>query len=175
MDMRKLLFIFLVLLLVVASSTVSVAKRARQMSAVDDDVYNTLFKLCKGEWNVPLRERTTKQKLCCIRFWRNRLRFSIENMNGEEKLLFDGKVVVKKSNFKTLVETEYKRFKGLGSRKLKTVLNKRFQGVSEAKVQQVLSKSTMNQKMNVRFKNKAILRPIRASAVQVNIIVYKRF
>ena len=162
-----------VCLLIAASPFVSSAtsnvesKRNRQMSAVDDAVYDTLVQLTKCEFDVPVKQRSAQQKASCVRFWRNKSKFSIQKVNGVERLFFDGKAVMKKSELRDVVRKEFKHCKGIGARKLKHRLKKRFEGVSEPQLQQVLSRSKANQKMNARFTNKAISRSIRARAVQV--------
>ncbi|XP_028513600.1 uncharacterized protein LOC114574639 [Exaiptasia diaphana] len=144
--------------------------RSRQISAVDnydDEVYKILIKLCKGTFHVPVAKRTATQKSTIIRYWRNRESYSVEKADGSLKLLFNGKPVVKKSELKSLVTSEFKHCKGIGSRKLKHRLNQRFSGFSEPCVNKILSKSKLNQMSNARFNNKVIIRPIRASAVQI--------
>ena len=47
-------------------------------------------------------------------------------------------------------------------------LRQRFEGISEQRVQSVLSGTKLNQMVNAKFRNRAIGRPIRASAVQVS-------
>ena len=88
-------------------------------------------------------------------------------MDGFDKLFFQEKEVLKKTERSALIKNELKRCKGAGSRKLRYRLIKRFEGVTERKIQEMLSKSHLNRKMNARFQNKAIIRPIRAKAVQV--------
>lgn len=160
-------FILLTCALFLNGSVINGKRGQRQMSAVDEETYNTLTSLTKGDFYVPVKERSLAQKAACIRFWRAKERFIIRKVNGLEKLYFNGKEVLKKTELKSLVEKEFKHCKGAGSRKLNYRLNKRFEGVSERKIQAVLSKSRLNQKMNARFQNKAIIRPIRAKAIQV--------
>ncbi|KXJ16888.1 hypothetical protein AC249_AIPGENE3727 [Exaiptasia diaphana] len=150
--------------------------RSRQISAVDnydDEVYKILIKLCKGTFHVPVAKRTATQKSTIIRYWRNRESYSVEKADGSLKLLFNGKPVVKKSELKSLVTSEFKHCKGIGSRKLKHRLNQRFSGFSEPCVNKILSKSKLNQMSNARFNNKVIIRPIRASAVQMVLRILK--
>ena len=64
-----------------AGSTVNVEyKRSRQISAVDDAVYDTLVQLTKGDFDVPVKQRSLQQKASCVRFWRNKSKFSIQNI-----------------------------------------------------------------------------------------------
>lgn len=141
----------------------------RQMSAVDDETYATLLALTSGEFVVPVKDRSRSQKAACIRFWRAKSQFYISEVNGRKRLFFKGKEVTKKSELSALVEKEFRHCKGAGSRKLNRRLIKRFQGVSERNGRNVLSKSRLSQKINARFQNKAMQRPIRAKTVQVRI------
>ncbi|XP_068741902.1 KRAB-A domain-containing protein 2-like [Montipora capricornis] len=122
-----------------------------------------------NEWRIcgACERSLPKPKGSCVRFWRAKSQFSISEVNGRKRLFFKGKEVTKKSELSALVEKEFRHCKGAGSRKLNRRLIKRFQGVSERNVQNVLSKSRLSQKMNARFQNKAIQRPIRAKTVQV--------
>ena len=154
----------------VSISTANVEnKRNRQMSAVDDAVYDTLVQLTKSEFDVPVKQRSAQQKASCVRFWRNKSKFKIQKVNGKERLFFDWKAVMKKSELRDVVRKEFKHCKGTGARKLKHRLKKRFQGVSKPQLQQGLSRSKANQKVNARFTKKAISRSIRARAVQVRL------
>lgn len=166
----KLMCLLIVVSLYVMISTANREnQRNRQMSAVNDAVYDTLVELTKGEFDVPVKQRSAQQKASCVRFWRNKSKFSIQKVNGEEKLFFDGKAVMKKSELRDVVRKEFKHCKGIGARKLKHRLKMRFEGVSEPQLQQVLSRSKANQKVNARFTNKAISRTIRARAVLVRL------
>ena len=128
-----------------------------------------LFALTSGEFVVPVKDRYRSQKAACICFWRAKAQFTICEVNGRKRLFFKGKEVTKKTELNALVEKEFRHCKGAGSRKLKQRLIKHFQGVSERNVQNVPSKSRLSQKLNARFQNKAIQRPIRAKTVQVRI------
>ena len=106
-------------LLIVVSLYVSIStangenQRNRKMSAVNDAVYDTLVELTKGEFDVPVKQRSAKQKASCVRFWRNKSKFSIQKVNGEEKLFFDGKAVMKTSELRDVVRKEFKHCKGI--------------------------------------------------------------
>ena len=88
-------------------------------------------------------------------------------------LCFNGKEVLKASALRDVIEKEFMHWKGVGARKLKYCLRQRFEGISEQRVQSVLSGSKLNQMVNAKFRNRAIGRPIRASAVQVSILYCK--
>ena len=109
-------------------------KRNRQMSAVDDAVYDALFRLTKGTFEVPVKIRSAQQKAACVRYWRNQKKFRIKDVNGKEKLFLNEKAVLKKSELKSLVTKEFKHCKAIGSRKLKHRLSKTCEGVSQPEV-----------------------------------------
>ena len=115
--------LLIVLLLLVAEGA---SKRTRQICSVDDERYYTLVALCKGEFAVAVYERTTKQKAAYVRFWRQKSKFSVRVDNGEEKLFFDKKEVMRKINLQNLVTEEFLHCKGAGSRKLKHRLMTRY-------------------------------------------------
>lgn len=116
-----LMFVFFVLCLASGKG-----KQNHQMSVVDDAVYNALFRLTKGAFDVPLKIQSAQLKVACIRYWSNQKQFRIKDINGEEKLSLNEKAVLKKSELKSQVTKEFKHCKGLGSRKLKHRLSKTY-------------------------------------------------
>ena len=168
--MCRSLVILVVLLVGISAFAYAVKK---QSCPVDDDTYETLYKLCEDNFDVPVRERTKAQKAAWVRFWRNREAFSVQRVNGKKLLCFNGKEVLKTSALRDVIEKDFMHCKGVGARKLKYRLRQRFEGISEQRVQSVLSRSKLNQMVNAKFRNRAIGRPIRASAVQVSILYRK--
>ena len=61
----------------------------------------------------------------------------------------------------------YKSSKGSGARKIYHKLKNSYSGVAERDVQKELAKSSVHQRLNVRFENKARLRAVRARMVQI--------
>ena len=45
------------------------------MSVMDDAVYNALFRLTKGTFDVPVKIKYAQQKAVCIRYWSNQKKF----------------------------------------------------------------------------------------------------
>lgn len=90
------------------------------ITTLDDDTYEIFVQMVKGEFTIPVKERTAQQNAARVRFWRNK-----------DKLSLQGGMLC-------------------------------YSGVSERNVHEVLSKSTVHQKLNARFENRARLRPIRA-------------
>lgn len=163
--MRKL---YLILLVTVYFSYTCATKK--QTCPLDDETYDTLFKLCLDRFNVPVKDRSRAQKSACVRFWRNRDAFTIKKSNGKKVLYFNGKEVMKEGDLQKEVEREFIHCKGVGARKLKHRLRERFEGVSEERIQKILSGNKFSQMANAKFRNKAISRPIRASDVQVSVL-----
>ena len=77
---------------------------------------------------------------------------------------FDGQPILKKSDVTRVVKKAFKETKGSGTRKLFHRLKNVYRGVGERDIRRVLGKS---RQLNVRFQNKAILKPLRARNVQI--------
>ena len=90
------------------------------ITTLDEDTYEIFVQMVKGEFTIPVKERTAQQNAARVRFWRNKDKLSLQ--------------------------------RGMLC----------YSGVSERNVHEVLSKSTVHQKLNARFENRARLRPIRA-------------
>ena len=139
------------------------------ISTLDDETYDLFVQLIKGEFAVPVKSRTNKQRSALVRFWRNGDNLSFHG----GMLCFNGKRVVKKEGLRDVVKKMYKSSKGSGFPKiyhrprLKSTFNLKISGVGERDVQNVLAKSSIHQRLNVRFENKARLRPVRARTVQI--------
>ena len=148
------------LLLVILSSCIHLGFA---ITALDDETYGILVQMIEGKFNIPVAERTAKQNVARVRFWRNKDKLSLEG----GLLCFEGKATVKKSAMKEVVKKSFKKSKGSGSRKIYHRLKDCYSGISERTIHKVLSKSTLHQKLNARFENRARLRPIRARDVQI--------
>ena len=133
------------------------------ISTLDNETYDVFVQLIKGEFAVPVKSRTNKQKSAVVRFWRNREKLSLKG----GMLCFNGKRVVKREKLHDVVKRMYKSSKGSGVRKIYHKLKNSYSGVVERDVHEVLAKSTVHQRLNVRFENKARLRPVRARTVQI--------
>ena len=101
--MCRSLVILVVLLADISAFAYAVKK---QSCPVDDDTYETLYKLCEDNFDVPVRERTKAQKAACVRFWRNREAFSVQRVNGKKLLCFNGKEVLETSALRDVIEKE---------------------------------------------------------------------
>lgn len=70
-------------------------KRDMFIHTVDDDKYETLLLLVKGNLHVPVAERTRSPKSAVVQFWRRKGLFTPGNEEGFT-FYFNGKKVVKK-------------------------------------------------------------------------------
>ena len=68
--------------------------------------------------------------------------------------------MIRKPEIPGIVYNQYKEAKGIGARPMSTVLKNKQKGVSVRGIQKVLIRDNLHQKMNVRFTNKAPLKPI---------------
>lgn len=116
------------------------------ISSLDDGTYETFLALLKGEFNVPLKQRTTKQKSALVRFWRNRDHVSLKG----GKVCYDGKPILRKAAVSDVVAKAFKETKGSGVRKIYYHLKDVCSGVGERDVRGVLGKSRLHQRLNVR-------------------------
>ena len=67
------------------------AKSPKQyLHPLDDDEYELIKLLMKGEFRKPIKERTRKEKSVVIKFWRNKTKFELKE---DGKLFFAGKEV----------------------------------------------------------------------------------
>ena len=137
--------------------------RILAISSLDEETYGTFLQLLKGEFNVPTAARSTRIKSALVQFWRNRKRISLK----AEKVLMDGRPILKKSNVTRVVKNAFKETKGSGTRKLFHRLKSAYRGVGERDIRRVLGQSRLHKQLNVRYQNKAILKPIRARNVQI--------
>lgn len=103
-------------------------------SSLDEETYDTFLQLLKGEFNVPTVARGTRIKSALVQFWRNRERLSLR----AEKVCFDGRPILKKSDVARVVKKAFKETKGSGTRKLFHRLKNVYRGVGERDIRRVL-------------------------------------
>ena len=127
---------------------ITIASNVQQIfaiSSLDDETYETFLELLKGKFNVPLKQRTTKQISALVRFWRNRDHVSLKG----GKVCHNGKPIMKKSAVSSIVAKAFKATKGLGVRKIYHHLKDVCSGVGERDIRSVLGKSCLHQRLNV--------------------------
>jgi len=133
------------------------------ISTLDNETYDVFAQLIKGEFAVHVKSRTNTQNSALVRFWRNRDKLSLR----AGTLCLNEKSVVKKEGLRDVVKKMYKSSKGSEVRTIYHKLRNSYSGVAEREVQKVLAKSSVRQRLNVRFENKARLRPVRAQTGQI--------
>ena len=74
----------------------------------------TIIKMIKGEFDVPVGERTSDQRKAIVRFLRNQESYQL---NEDGVLLCNGKLVITQSEIKNVIRTEFHQSKGKGPRK----------------------------------------------------------
>ena len=131
---------------------------------MDDETYDAILQAVRGDFHVPVKERTKIQRTALIRFWRNRHKFEIAE--DGKTLLFDGKSVAKKTDVKGIVKTGLEETKGCGARKLNVYLRDKYSGISSKAVRKVIDMSKRYHLHKASFRNKPIPKPIRAKAVE---------
>lgn len=68
------------------------------ISTLDNETYDVFVQLIKGDFAVPVKSRTKKQKSAVVRFWRKRGKLSLKG----GMLCFNGKRVVTRETFTML-------------------------------------------------------------------------
>lgn len=84
---------------------------------MDEESYDVILTLLKGQFNVSNASRTRVQHNAIIRFWRNRDMFFLDE--DGRTVLFNGKTVVQKGSVPTLVMKEGRGSKSLWGKKTK--------------------------------------------------------
>ena len=89
------------------------------ITTLDDDTYEIFVQMVKGEFTIPVKERTAQQNAARVRFWRNKDKLSLQG----GMLCFEGKPIVKKSSLKGVVKKCFKKSKGSGTRNPQFIRN----------------------------------------------------
>ncbi|KAH3835752.1 hypothetical protein DPMN_109113 [Dreissena polymorpha] len=97
------------------------------MRPLSGDAYKVFIELLKGNYRNPVSQRSKAEKNAIILFWRRRSRLEIK----EDKLFYDGKVVVKESDLRNKVKQSVRSIKGGGARSVAYSLKEKYAGVSE--------------------------------------------
>ena len=108
---------------------------------MEDETYDVIVKALRGEFCIPVKERTRVQCAAHVRLWRNMHLFG--QLEDGKSLIYDGKLVAKKTSFKGIVKIGLEETKGCGARKLNVYLKDKYSGISTQNVQTVLDRSTL--------------------------------
>ena len=167
--MKPLYFLLLICtyLCLIFNDRVDAIRGKRKPTAVDDDIYECLLKIVKGDSLPPVKDRTKAQRSAVVRYWRAKGQISIHKDDGKECLCIKGRRMVRKSEMSEIIAEEVKRTKGSGARKLINNLKHSYVGLGRKKVQDILNCDKQHHRKNAKFSNKATLKPIRARDVQV--------
>ena len=115
----------------------------------------------------PVKEQTRAMRGAAVRYWRAGGRISVKEDHGDKAPYFEGRRLLKSSEVNKVVVEEFERTKGSGVGKLACSLRDNFLGVSRAEIQTILNMDKSLYRRNVKFLNKAKLKPIRARDVHV--------
>lgn len=135
-----------------------------QKQAMTEEMYNVIVRKLRGEFHVPVSERTRIQQNALVRLWRNQGVYSLSE--DGQTLLCAGKPVMLQSNVDCVVKKGLDDTKGSGARKLSKRLKMHHSGISERKVQEILNRTEWYQLQNAKFLNKPPLMTIQAKEVQ---------
>lgn len=131
---------------------------------MSDETYSIILKLLKGEFHVPVDQRSRTERSAIVRFYRNRHLYTISD--DGQAIMCGGKLAAKKSAINSIVMTALDDTKGSCARKLNVHLSKKYSGVSRRNVQSTLDRCGQYQLLKAKFSNKPIPKPIRAKEVQ---------
>lgn len=100
---------------------------------MDDETYSVILKVLKGEFDVPVADRTKTQRSARVRVWNNRDRHSLSD--DRESTLSKGKIVAKKSDIPELAKGGFDTTKGSNAQKVNIRLREKYSGLNEKAVQ----------------------------------------
>ncbi len=106
---------------------------------MDDETYDVIVKVLRGEFHIPVKERTRVQRSALVRLWRNKHLFRLSD--DSKTLMYNGKLVAKKTSLKGIVKRGLDETKGSGARKLNVYLKDQYSGISTRNVQKILDRS----------------------------------
>ena len=109
-------------------------------------------------------KRKTVKKNTIIKFWRLKTDLSLDVEN--DKILFQGRKVLRKNDLKHVVARTFKASKSGGYKKLRTRAADGYTGMSNKNILQVTSTDFKYKKFTARFTNKAPPRTISARKVR---------
>ena len=148
-------------------STNCVLSHDRRQRVIPDPIYNALVEIVDGVSLPPVKERTTAQKSTLVRYWRFKGEFTTTEENGVKVLHYKHRrLLLRESEISGVVAQEFDKSKRSGAAKIASALKDNFGGLKK-RVQAALNNDKLHYKRNAMFCNKATLKPIRASDVQI--------
>ena len=133
--------------------------------AMDEEEYQIISSLIKDgrRFLMPLQERTKAQKTAYVKYWRLKVKLSIDE-NG--LLLFEGKKVLKNGEIKKCVKKTFSKSKSVGYKKIRTQALDGYAGLRRNNILTV----TLNDAEFKKFTNKAAPRQVTATEVSYHYI-----
>ena len=133
--------------------------------AMDEEEYQIISSLTKDgrRFLMPLQERTKAQKTAYVKYWRLKVKLSIDE-NG--LLLFEGKKVLKNGEIKKCVKKTFSKSKSVGYKKIRTQALDGYAGLRRNNILTV----TLNDAEFKKFTNKAAPRQVTATEVSYHYI-----
>ena len=150
-------------------------KKTRTKRAVGDETYDIMLTILKDQFNVPVKYRTNVHKAAMIKLHRGRDKYHLRLVDGEEKIFYSGKELVKKSDIQKIITEESKNLK-FGCRKLSKSLRKKFGGISEKMVSQVIKnkpKKVLEWRINPYGRDRAA-RPVNQETYETMLLFLKK-
>ena len=131
---------------------------------MEKEEYEIILKLSKGNFYVPVSQRTRIEKSAIVKFWRLRKDLTLDKSGA---LLYEGKKVLMKSVVKEIVSKTFKKSTSGGYKKLRTRAADGYTGISNRNILQVTSNDFKYKQFNAKFTNKGIITPIIARKVRI--------
>ena len=97
-------------------STLCVICVGQGLRPMADETYSVILKVLKGEFDVPVADRTKTQRAALVRAWRHRHQYSLSD--DGKSILCNGKIVAKKSDIPDLAKKGCDATKGSNARKV---------------------------------------------------------
>jgi len=154
------------------------ASKKRGLRPLSDHTYDVFMRLLKGEFKVPVKERTQEHRRDILHFWRVRKYLEIDVIDENEVLLHNGKRVHTTSGFRKAVLKESKASFGAGARGMHYKMKQQMAGGSERRIRHILHGNLKHSMANAKFTNKAPMKVMTTSKIferlQIDLVDMKR-
>ena len=138
------------------------------MRCVSSEVHSVLLSILQGNI-VPKKERTPPV-LAAYRIKRRRVASCATVTNPlsgkkEERVIIESKILLMTHEVGPCITMYFAKYKGVGARKLYSIISRSFCGISERDIQTFLNKEQISQKLHPSFMNKKPLNPVESRNV----------
>ena len=140
----------------------TVTKSFRTIRPLSDERYTILKQLVLGTFKVKTDERTREQRNTVTQFYRSRGTFRVNN----GRLFYNDKEIVKRSDMRNRVKTQFNAIQGTGSRHLSQVLRRKYHGLTERNISKIFKQSDYYHMSYPKFTN--VSKPIPVTAEKLN-------